>query len=102
MKRALILFAVILLVCALGAPVFASDGESGGENIGIMILIGCIGGAVAAVSTAIGVVCSYKRKSRSAQYPLDRYASMKLTSRADIFLSRHVTRTKISSSSKKR
>lgn len=96
MKKLIIIFAVLLLVSALGAPVFASDGENGG-SIGTLMLIGCIGGAVAAIATAVGVICSYRRKSRSAQYPLDRYASLQLTNRADIFLSRHVTRTKISS-----
>lgn len=96
MKKTVIFLTVLVLMCALGAPVFATDGDGGG-NIGTLILIGCIGGAVAAISTAVGVICSYRRKSRSAQYPLDRYASMKLTNRADIFLSRHVTRTKISS-----
>ncbi len=95
MKRLTIILAVMLLICALGAPVFASDGGGGG-SIGTLILIGGLGGAVAAILTAVIVVFSYKRKSRSPQYPLDRYASMRLTNGSDIFLNKTITRTKIS------
>lgn len=101
MRRILTLLTVVLVLCALCVPVFAAEGESGGY-VGTLILIGCIGGFAAALGTAIGIVYSYKRKSRSPQYPLERYASLNLTNRMDIFLRRHVTRTKMSSSNNKK
>lgn len=45
------------------------------------------------------VVYSYKRKLKSASYPLDRYASLKLRSSHDVFLGSNVTRTRINTSS---
>ena len=101
MKKFVIIFIVMLAVCALSVT-FLFLNNSGDVKPGMVLLISCISGAVAAIGAAIGIVYSYKRKSRSSQYPLDRYASLNLTKRMDIFLRRHVTRTKISSSNGKK
>lgn len=68
-------------------------------QVGLAILIGVICGAIAASITAICIVCTYKKKSRSEKYPLERYASLNLTVNNDIFMGSFVTRRVIRSSS---
>ena len=54
---------------------------------------------VGATAVIIGVVRKYKRGLTSPIYPLEHYTRLELTHREDIFLNRHVTRVKVSSSS---
>ena len=102
-KRVFILIlALVLLTVLLSLPVFAQSYDSGYEEtdkIGTAILIGVISG-VAFTGIFAGVtVYSYKRKLRSEIYPLDRYASLELTGRSDIFMGKIVTSRTINTNS---
>lgn len=57
---------------------------------------------VAAIAVVIGIVRKYKKGLTAPIYPLEHYTKLNLTHREDIFLSRHVTRVKVSSSSDKK
>lgn len=56
-------------------------------------------GSLTAVVTAICIICSYKRKLRSAIYPLERYARLDLKIRNEQFMGSFVTRRVIRTSS---
>ena len=55
---------------------------------------------VAAAAVCFAVLKRYKRGLFAPIYPLEHYTKMNLTHRDDIFLHRHVTRVKVSSSKK--
>lgn len=99
MRKILVFLGAIFVLCALSIPVFASNGESE-RYVVELILIGCIGGAIAALTTAIAIERSYKRKIRSEKYPLDKYVKMTITSSIDFYKGSYVT--KISSPKSKR
>jgi uncharacterized membrane protein YgcG len=57
------------------------------------LLIGGVVGLAAGGIMVIAIVISYKRKSRSASYPLEEYTRLYLTTTHDTFLYRNVVRT---------
>ena len=63
------------------------------------LLIGAIVGLVAGGIMVLVIVIAYKRKSRSASYPLEEYTRLYLTVTHDTFLYRNVVRTARSNSS---
>ncbi|MBR2459759.1 MAG: TPM domain-containing protein [Clostridia bacterium] len=65
----------------------------------MIILIGLVGGVAVAVLVGVLIVLSYTRKSRSAMYPLDKYARLELTHRSENFMGSFVTKRVIQSSS---
>ena len=67
-----------------------------------LLVYALIFAVVGAAAVVIGVVRKYKKGLTSPIYPLDHYTKLNLTHREDIFLSRHVTRVKVSSSSDKK
>ena len=64
------------------------------------ILVGALVGLVAAIIVAVSIVRRYKRKLQGAIYPLEHYAGLSLSSSADHFLNRHVTRVRVNNSKK--
>ncbi|MBQ2737996.1 MAG: hypothetical protein IJF38_04860 [Clostridia bacterium] len=67
-----------------------------------LLVYALIFAVVGAAAVVIGVVRKYKKGLTSPIYPLEHYTKLNLTHREDIFLSRHVTRVKVSSSSDKK
>lgn len=67
-----------------------------------LLVYALIFAVVGAAAVVIGVVRKYKKGLTSSIYPLEHYTKLNLTHREDIFLSRHVTRVKVSSSSNKK
>ena len=63
------------------------------------LLIGAIVGLAAGGIMVLVIVIAYKRKSRSASYPLEEYTRLYLTATHDTFLYRNVVRTARSNSS---
>lgn len=68
-------------------------------KIGLAILIGCIFGLTAAGTVAICIIVSYKQKSRSEKYPLERYAKLELNNSQDLFAGSFITKRRINNSS---
>lgn len=100
MKKMVIVLIVLVLVCAFSIAFLAIDNE-GNVNTEYWIIISCAGGAIAAIITAIVILYSYSRSTRSVLYPLEKYASMDLTDVDDIFISRTVSKIKLSSDKKR-
>ena len=67
-----------------------------------LLVYALIFAVVGAAAVVIGVVRKYKKGLTSPIYPLEHYTKLNLTHREDIFISRHVTRVKVSSSSDKK
>ncbi len=65
-------------------------------KIGLAILIGVIFGVVATAATAGCIIYTYKKKSRSDKYPLNRFANLNLTHRDDVFMGTFITKRVIS------
>ena len=63
------------------------------------IAIGVIAGAVGALIAVLVVVLSYRKKKRSASYPLKEFTDMHLTVANDVCTGRTVTKVRLSSSS---
>ena len=93
-KTFTLIFALISMLILLAIPSFASDGT---QNFDwqYAIIFGVVGGIIAAIITGSCIIYSYKRKSRSDKYPLDRYAQLDLTHSNDIFTGSFVTRRRI-------
>lgn len=72
--------------------------RQGADLTGFIFLCVGIGAACAGIAVLI-VVLRYRMKIRKTNYPLDRYASLSLTDKEDIYTTTTVTRQKISSSS---
>ena len=61
---------------------------------GNVVLIGIIGGLLAALIAIVGVILAYHKKNRSPSYPLDRFTNLNLTEKTDRYLyTRTTTRT---------
>lgn len=85
---------------AEGAIAFVSESaEACDKDILAYVIIGSIGGLIAAAITFACIVHSYKTKLHSEKYPLDRYATLDLKERRDDFCGSFVTRRRIQSSS---
>lgn len=61
--------------------------------VSVLLAMAVAGGAVG------GVVYHYKKKLKAPIYPLEHYAKMNLVDRADTYITSHVTRTRVASSS---
>ena len=83
---------------AFAREVELACGPRQGADLASFILI-CLGvGAFCAGIAVLVVVLCYRMKIRKTNYPLDRYASLSLTRREDIYTTTTVTRHKVSSS----
>lgn len=100
MKKLMILtFTVSVLLCVFTVPAFAADGTQQ-FNWGNAIIIGIIGGLIAAIITACCIVYNYKKKLRSEKYPLNRYAQLELTHSRDTFTGSIITKRRINRNKK--
>ena len=70
-----------------------------GASWTVIITVSAIIAVVIALAVCGGVVAFYKRRHATVDYPLDRYASLKLTREVDAFVREYTTRTRISGSS---
>ena len=86
---------------AFTAEVTAACGPKRGAALVEGILICLAVGAVCAGAAVLIVVLRYRMKIRKTNYPLDRYASLRLQQSNDVFTGTTVTRRKVSSSSGK-
>ena len=60
-------------------------------------ITGLIVGAIAAGCSVLGVFLYYRRKKHGESYPLEHYATLKLTAREDRFVGSYVTRVRVQS-----
>ena len=86
---------------ALGFVKCARKAYSGhlAASTGKIITISLLLGASVAFITCFCVCAHYKKKQKSANYPLEHYTNMELTVREDVFLGSHVSRTLIDTGS---
>ncbi len=75
-----------------------TDAHTAGHT-GTFIIVGAVLGVVTFLAILIGVVVSYKRKSRSPSYPLSDFTQLYLTEESEHFRTKVVTVTHVSSSS---
>ena len=73
----------------------------GYESPSLVLACGTLIGAVAAAVPTVIISRSYKKGLHAPIYPLDKYASLDLTHRSDIFLNRTVTKVRIKSNNKR-
>lgn len=64
-----------------------------------VLIISLIIAAIIATAVSLSIYFSYKKKLHSESYPLERYASLNLQIERDSFITKFVTRVRISSSS---
>lgn len=83
----------------VGTEMILAEHPTFAETLAGKIVIGLVIAAVCAAVGVIIVVVNYKKKLKSAIYPLDKYATLKLTSSSDLFIGKHVSRTRVTSSS---
>ena len=69
----------------------AYEGRTG-VSWGAIIAVSAIIAVVIALVIRAGIVASYKKKHASVDYPLDRYAKLKLTHSEDHYVTEHTTR----------
>ncbi|MGM9683811.1 MAG: TPM domain-containing protein [Eubacteriales bacterium] len=65
----------------------------------VPIICGVVTALIVAIAITVGIIVSYKKKQRSASYPLERYTTMNLVGKEDIFLGSSVTKVRINTSS---
>ena len=70
-----------------------------GQKILTALLVGAVVGAVSGGTAVLLVVLRYRKKNRSASYPLEQFANLKLTLEREVFLYHTVTKTAIATSS---
>ena len=75
-----------------GAAVETGEGYYADPGIWTFICSGVIVGLIVSVITGICIIVSYKKKLRSATYPLNRYARLDLKRRDERFMGSFVTR----------
>ena len=98
MKRILCLFAVALMLGTLFVPCFAA-GSSFAESFVSYLWIGIFAGVLVAGIVAGCIIHTYKKKTKSAIYPLGRYANLDLKMRDDVYLGSLTTNRRIQNSS---
>ena len=74
----------------------------GYESPSLVLACGTVIGAIAAAVPTLIISKSYKKGLHAPIYPLDKYATLDLTHRSDIFLNRTVTKVRIKSNNNKR
>ena len=102
MKRVFCLLAVVVMLATLFVPCFAADGSSFAENFVSYLWIGIFAGVLVGGIVAGCIIYTYKKKTKSAIYPLGRYANLDLKMRDDVFMGSFVTKRRIQSSNNKR
>ena len=98
MKRFFCLVAVAAILATLFVPCFAASGSLA-ENFVSYLGIGIFAGILVAGIVAGCIIYTYKKKTKSAIYPLGRYANLDLKMRDDRFMGSFVTKRRIQSSS---
>ena len=76
-----------------------SDGDAFGARFVRCLGFGVFAGVTVAVILGISIIVSYRKKQRSASYPLERYAKLDLKCRDEHFMGSFVTKRVIQSSS---
>ena len=94
MKRFSCLLAVLFILAALTVPCFADSG-SGGSVFLEYLGIGIFAGILVAGIVAGCIIYTYKKKTKSAIYPLGRYANLDLKMRDDRFMGSFVTKRRL-------
>ena len=99
MKRLLCLVMVASLLAIAALPGFADSGASLADNFLSYLGIGIFAGILIAVIVAICIIYAYKKKTKSAIYPLGRYANLDLKMRDDRFMGSFVTKRRLQNQS---
>ena len=68
-------------------------------EFGDLLTVGIFAAVVTFVIATVVIISSYKKKQKSAQYPLDRYTKMDLVHSDDRYVRSSVTRVRVNSSS---
>lgn len=82
----------------LAAGKAANPPRTIGEKVRLSLILGLVAGAVSGGVAVLIVVLRYRKKNRSASYPLEQFANLTLTLERDIFLYNTVTKTAIPTS----
>lgn len=98
MKRPLCFIAVTVILLALFVPCFADSG-SFADNFVSYLGIGIFAGILVGGIVAGCIIYSYKKKTKSAIYPLGRYANLDLKMRDDRFMGSFVTKRRLQNQS---
>ena len=98
MKKTVCLLAVVVMLLSLFVPCFADGGSSFADNFISYLGIGIFAGILVAGIVAGCIIYTYKKKTKSAIYPLGRYANLDLKYRDDRFMGSFVTKRRIQSS----
>ena len=99
MKRYFCLLAVAVVLMMTFVPCFAAGNSSLADNFISYLGIGIIAGILVAGIVAGCIIYTYKKKTKSAIYPLGRYADLDLKIREDRFMGSFVTKRRIQTSS---
>lgn len=83
----------------LAAGKAANPPKTTGQIILTAVIVGLVVGAVSGGVAVLIVVLRYRKKNRSASYPLEQFANLTLTLERDTFLYHTVTKTAIPTSS---
>ena len=103
MKKTVCLLAAAVMLLSLFVPCFADGGGSSfADNFVSYLGIGIFAGILVACIVAGCIIYTYKKKTKSAIYPLGRYAKLDLKYRDDTFMGSFVTKRRIQSSNNKR
>ena len=80
---------------------YADKAHSGHLSMpfGTVLLIAISVGVIGATIVCVFVIVKYKTKLKSASYPIDKYASLELRTKEDIFLGTSVSKVRVASSS---
>ena len=94
MRKALCLIAAVTILASLFVPCFA-DSASLADNFVSYLGIGIFAGVIVAGVAAGCIIYTYKKKTKSAIYPLSRYANLDLRMRDDRFMGSFVTKRRL-------
>ena len=95
MNRFSSLILVLVILAALTVPCFADSGSSFGEAFLSYLGVGIFAGILVAGIVAGCIIYTYKKKTKSAIYPLGRYANLDLKMRDDRFMGSFVTKRRL-------
>ena len=98
MKKFVSFVSVAVILATLFVPCFADGGSSFADNFISYLGIGIFAGILVAGIVAGCIIYTYKKKTKSAIYPLGKYADLDLKYRDDRFMGSFVTKRRIQSS----
>ena len=98
MRKISCLTAVAVILTVLFIPCFADSGSFADNFVGYLG-IGIFAGILVAGIVAGCIIFTYKKKTKSAIYPLGRYANLDLKMRDDRFMGSFVTKRRLQNSS---